>query len=126
MQHLARAMRQVRVMAVSDMEVAMRRLLTGSWILMAAVALLATGCEKVAEAPTGKTGDSPSELGTRSEMSDISVMSRRGTVPVLPGDVAEVVVTAERPAWLMPEVVTCASQMPEVVVYASRQSLAAI
>jgi hypothetical protein len=37
----------------------------------------------------------------------------------LPGDVAEVVVTAERPGWLMPEVVVSANLMPEVVVYAT-------
>jgi len=40
------------------------------------------------------------------------VMSRRGDVP-------EVVVTAERPAWVMPEVLVSANRMPEVVVRAT-------
>jgi hypothetical protein len=92
-------MRQVEEMAASDTEVTMRRLLTGSLILMAAVALLATGCERVAQAPEQRPGD-------------IDPYSYRQ-------DVAEVVVTAERPGWLMPEVVASASQMPEVVVHAS-------
>jgi hypothetical protein len=82
------------------MEVTMKRILTGSLILMAAVALLATGCEKVAQAPD-EQGPGDSYPGSYRE------------------DVAEVVVTAERPDWLMPDVVVCASEMPEVVVHAS-------
>jgi len=35
------------------------------------------------------------------------------------GDVPEVVATAERPAWVMPEVVVGANRMPEVVVRAT-------
>jgi hypothetical protein len=82
------------------MEVTMKRMLTGSLILMAAVALLATGCDNQARAPKewNPGGNDPS--GYREA-------------------VAEVVVTAERPASLMPEVVVSANQMPEVVVYAS-------
>jgi hypothetical protein len=38
------------------------------------------------------------------------------------GDVPEVVVTAERPAGLMPEVVVRANLMTEVVAYASRST----
>jgi hypothetical protein len=90
----------------------MRYMLTGLLILVAAIALLATGCERTALAPAGKAGDSPRFASTRG-----------GTVPVLPGDVAEVVVTAERPAGLMPEVVARANQMPEVVVHAAWSSV---
>jgi hypothetical protein len=78
----------------------MRHLMTGSLVLMAAVALLATGCERVAQAPAEQRPGN-SYPGSYRE------------------DVAEVVVTAERPGWLMPEVVACASQMPEVVVNAA-------
>ncbi|MBN2466398.1 hypothetical protein JXD38_12330 [candidate division WOR-3 bacterium] len=73
------------------------RLLAGSSMTLALVALLATA---------------GSRLGTRSGLSDNPVMSRRGDVP-------EVVVTAERPDWLMPEVVVPANQIPEVVVRGS-------
>jgi hypothetical protein len=78
----------------------MRSLLTGSLILMAAVALLATGCDNQARAPKEWA---PQDAGP-------------GTSRY---NVAEVVVTAERPGWLMPEVVASANLMPEVVVYAS-------
>jgi len=95
----------------------MRYLLVGLLILMAGAVLFAAGSERVARAPTGKTGDSPSEQLRQ---------TRCGTVPVLPGDVAEVVVTAERPAGLMPEVVVRANLMTEVVAHATRPwSLAA-
>lgn len=78
----------------------MKRLLTGSVILMVAVALLATGCDNQARAPKEWTpGDK-----------DPSMYREQ---------VAEVVVTAERPANLMPEVVVSANSMPEVVVHAS-------
>jgi hypothetical protein len=89
------------MMAVNDMEVAMRRLLTGSLVLMAAVVLLATGCEKVAQVPDGQMPG------------DNDASSYRE-------DVAGAFVTAPQPAWVMPEVVVRASQMPEVVVRALR------
>jgi hypothetical protein len=76
-------------------------MLTGSLILMAAVALLATGCEKVAQVPD-EQGPGDNYPGSYRE------------------DVAEVFVTAPQPAWVMPEVVVRASQMPEVVVRAAR------
>ena len=90
-----------------------------------AVALVAVGLGIVAQVPSGKAGDSPSELGTRAgvpardtiRIGDNSVMSLRGDVP-------EVVVTAERPDWLMPEVVVSANRMSEVVVRASRSPVA--
>jgi len=114
----------------------MRQLLTGSLILMAAAVLLATGCGRMALAPAGKTGESSSKQLRRPMMTQSGdspweshralrrdsprfASTRGGTVSVLSGDVAEVVVTAERPAWLMPEVVASASMMPEVVVHAS-------
>jgi len=87
-------------MTANNMEVVMRNLMTGSLILMAAVALLATGCDKQARAPKGWT---PQDAGSGLD----------GT------NVAEVVVTGGRPGWLMPEVVVSANLMPEVVVYAS-------
>jgi hypothetical protein len=73
------------------------RLLAGSLMTLALVALLATA---------------GSRLGTRPGLSDNPVMSGRGDVP-------EVVVTAERPDWLMPEVVVRVNRMPEVVVRAT-------
>ena len=93
-------LRQVRETAMSRTEVTMKRLLTGSLILMAAVALLAAGCDNQARAPKEWTpGDSdPSTYRDQ---------------------VAEVVVTAERPAWLMPEVAVSANYLPEVVVHAT-------
>jgi hypothetical protein len=112
-------LRQEGVTVIFYMEAKMRYLLFGLLILVAAAALLTAGCQTMAEVPASKAGNSPSELGTRSEMSDNSVMSRRGAVPALPGDVAEVIVTAERPARLMPEVLVTANLMPEVVVYAT-------
>ena len=93
-------LRQVREMAVTDMEVTMKRLLTGSVILMAAVALLATGCDNQARAPKQWSPGENDPSGYREA-------------------VAEVVVTAERPAWVMPVVVVSANSMPEVVVLAS-------
>ena len=78
----------------------MKNLLTGSLILMAAVALLATGCDNQAWAPKEWNPGEADPAGYREA-------------------VAEVVVTAERPAWLMPEVVVSANSMPEVVVHAS-------
>lgn len=78
----------------------MRNLMTGLLMLTAAVALLATGCDNQARVPRGWTPQDAS--------------------PGLEGaNVAEVVATAERPDWLMPEVVVSANLMPEVVVYAS-------
>lgn len=78
----------------------MRLVMTGSLILMAAVALLATGCDKQARAPKEWNPGEADPAGYREA-------------------VAEVVVTAERPAWLMPEVVVSANSMPEVVAHAS-------
>ena len=72
----------------------MRYLLAGLLILMTAAVLASAGCQTMAQAPVG----SADNYG---------------------GDVAEVVVTAQRPARLMPEVVVSASRMPEVVVHAS-------
>lgn len=95
----------------------MRYLFAGLLILMVGAVLFAAGSERVARAPDAQNGDASSELGTRSGMSDIPVMSRRG-------DVAEVVATAERPAGLMPEVVARANLMSEVVAHASRASVA--
>jgi hypothetical protein len=99
-QQFSVGLRQVREMAVTDMEVAMRLLMTGSLILMAAVALLATGCDNQARAPK--------EWAPQDAAPGMSQYN-----------VAEVVVTAERPGRLMPEVVASANLMPEVVVYAS-------
>jgi len=79
----------------------MRYILTGLLILAAAVALFATGCERVAQAPDQRT---PGDNDPTSYHEDV----------------AEVVVTSERPGWLMPEVVVRSNQMPEVVVHASR------
>jgi hypothetical protein len=87
-------------MVEADTEVMMRHLLTGLLISMAAVALLATGCMKVARAPAEQRPGDDDPYSYREY-------------------VAEVVVTAERPAWLMPEVVVSANLMPEVVVYAT-------
>ncbi len=77
----------------------MRYVLTGLLMLLATV-LFATGCERVARAPDQRTpGDNdPSPYRE---------------------DVAEVVVPGERPGCLMPEVVACVSEMPEVVIRAS-------
>ncbi len=72
------------------------RLLTSSLVAVVVIALVVGGAR----------------LGTRSGSSDNPVMSRRGDVP-------EVVATAARPAWLMPEVLVCANRMPEVVVRAT-------
>ncbi len=91
------------------------RMLTGSLLAVVLVALLVAGLGIVAQVPSGKTGDSPSERVA----SPPQERAARGTVPVLPGDVPEVVVTAERPAGLMPEVVVSANRMHEVVVRAS-------
>jgi hypothetical protein len=84
-----------------DMEVRMRYILTGLLILTAAVALFAAGCERVAQAPDEQRPGDKDPCFYRE-------------------DVAEVVVTGERPGWLMPEVVVSASLLPEVVVHASR------
>jgi hypothetical protein len=78
----------------------MRHLMTGSLILMAAVALLAVGCNNQARVPKGWTPTDTDPAGCRET-------------------VAEVIVTAERPAWVMPEVVVRANLMTEVVVHAS-------
>jgi len=78
----------------------MKRMLTGSLMLMAAVALLATGCDNQARAPKEWNPGEADPAGYREA-------------------VAEVVVTAERPDWLMPEVVASANLMPEVVAHAS-------
>ena len=78
----------------------MKNLLTGSLILMAAVALLATGCDNQAWAPKEWNPGEADPAGYREA-------------------VAEVVVTAERPAGLMPEVVVRANLMSEVVAHAS-------
>ena len=99
MQQFGVGLRQVREMTMSCTEETMRRLLTGSLMLMATVALLATGCDNQARAPKEWTPGDTDPAGYREP-------------------VAEVVVTAERPAWVMPEVVVSANQMPEVVVYA--------
>lgn len=74
------------------------RLLTSLLMAVVLVALLVAGGAR---------------LGTRSGLTNNPVMSLRGDVP-------EVVITAERPAGMMPEVVVYANMMPEVVVHASR------
>jgi hypothetical protein len=79
----------------------MKSLLTGSLILLAVVALLAAGCDKQARAPKEWNPGGSDPAGYREA-------------------VAEVVVTAERPAWVMPEVVVSANLMAEVVACASR------
>ena len=85
----------------------MRYLLVGLLILMAGAVLFAAGSERVARAPEEW---SPNDANPSGYI----------------GDVAEVVVTAERPAGLMPEVVVRANLMSEVVAHASRpRSLAA-
>ena len=73
------------------------RLLTSSLIAVVLVALLVAGGAR---------------LGTRSGLTNNPVMSLRGDVP-------EVVVTAQRPGRLMPEVLVVANRMPEVVVRAT-------
>ena len=78
----------------------MRYLLSGLLILAAAAAVVTAGGDNLARAPQERTAGNEDPSGYRE-------------------DVAEVVVTAERPAWLMPEVVASASMMPEVVVHAS-------
>ncbi len=83
------------------------RLLTSSLVAVVVGALLVAGGAGIAQAPTGKAGTVPRSTRTC------------GTVPVLPGDVAEVVATAKRPAWVLPEVLVCANRMPEVVVRAT-------
>jgi predicted small secreted protein len=87
-------LRQEGVTVIFYMEAKMRYLLFGLLVLVAAAALLTAGCQTMAEVPAGKAADHS-------------------------GDVAEVVVTAERPARLMPEVLVTANLMPEVVVYAT-------
>ena len=72
----------------------MRYLLLGLPILVAGTVLLTAGCQTMAQVPAGRDVD-------------------------YSGDVAEVVVTAERPARLMPEVVVSANRLAEVVVYAT-------
>jgi len=100
MQQFGVSLRQVGMMVETDTEVWMKSLITGSLILLAAVALLATGCDKAARAPEEWTPGSGNPSSYR-------------------GDATEVVVTAPRPAWVMPVVVVCANSMPEVVVHAS-------
>jgi hypothetical protein len=78
----------------------MRTLLSGLLILAAAAALVTVGSDNLARVPQERTSGNEDRSGYREA-------------------VAEVVVTAERPAWLMPEVVVSANSMPEVVVYAS-------
>jgi len=100
MQQTERAMRQVKVTVETDMEARMRCLLSSLLILVAAVALLVTGCYNVARVPEERT---PGDKDSSSYLEDI----------------ATVVVTAERPDWLMPEVVASAKPMPEFVAHAS-------
>ena len=90
------------------------RLLTGSLLAVVLVALLVAGGARLGTRCEIENGDSPSERVA----SPPQERAARGTVSVLPGDVPEVVVTAERPAGLMPEVVVRACWMPEVVVSA--------
>jgi len=87
-------LRQERVTIEVETEAMMRYLLLGLLMLAAGTALLTAGCQTMAQVPTGNTDD-------------------------YSGDVAEVVVTAERPARLMSEVVVSANRLPEVVVYAT-------
>jgi hypothetical protein len=75
------------------------RLMTSSLVLLAAVVLLAAGCERVAQVPSDQR---PRDNDANSDREDV----------------AGVFVTAPQPAWVMPEVVVRASQMPEVVVRA--------
>ena len=79
----------------------MRHLITGSLTLLAAVALLATGCDNRGRAPEEWTAPNAGPGMSRYNL-------------------AEVVATAERSDWVMPEVVVSANLMPEVVVSASR------
>jgi hypothetical protein len=72
------------------------RLLTSSLMAVALVVVLVAGYAGIARTPDAQNASA------------------------MLGDVPEVVVTAERPGWLMPEVVVYASRMPEVVVRASR------
>ena len=71
------------------------RLLTSSLIAAALVILLMVGHTGVYRTPDAQAGSA------------------------ILGDVPEVVATAERPAWVMPEVVVGANRMPEVVVRAT-------
>ena len=71
------------------------RLLTSSLMAVVLVALLAAGYAGIARTPDAQAASA-----------------------VL-GDVPEVVATAERPAWVMQEVLVCANRMPEVVVRAT-------
>jgi hypothetical protein len=95
-QHYRRAVR-LEYMQDSQIRRSGMRLLTSSLMAALLVALLVAGGVW---------------LGIRSGLSDNPVMSLRGDVP-------EVVVTAERPGWLMPEVLVVANRMPEVVVRAT-------
>jgi hypothetical protein len=88
------------------------RPLTSSLLAVALIVLLAAGCAGIARTPDAESGDSRGPLGTRSGASGITGMAVRG-------DVAEVLVTAERPDWVMPEVVVRANRMPEIVVRAT-------
>ena len=78
----------------------MRYLLSGLLILAAAVALVTAGSDNLVRAPQERTSsyEDPTGYGEA---------------------IAEVVVTAERPAWVMPEVVVRANLMTEVVAHAS-------
>jgi len=73
-------------------------------MLLAAAVLLVAGCNGSVRAKEERTPDDadPSNCAEA---------------------VAEVVATAERPAWLMPEVVVCANSMPEVVAHAAQRPL---
>lgn len=99
----------------------MRYLISGLLILAAAAAFVTVASPgHDAESKTGTVPRSARRaVQSPFSLSDSAVMSRRGTSSTLPGDVDEVVVTAERPARLMPEVVVSANLMPEVVVRAS-------
>jgi hypothetical protein len=77
------------------------RLLKSTLMLLATVALLAAGCDKLAQAPTEQR---PVDNDPNSYREDVAGMF----------------VAAPQPAWVMPEVVVRASQMPEVVVRALR------
>jgi|GEM_PF-1493322 len=93
----------------------MRYLLTGLLVLAAVAALVTAG--KIGNGYSGPETGCGNPAWDTIRIGDNSVMSPPDMS--LRGEVPEVVVTAERPAWLMPVVVVSANCMPEVVAYAS-------
>ena len=91
-------MRQEMVTIPVDMGARMRCLPSSPLILIATVVLPMTGCYSVAGAPEERM---PGDRDSSSHFEDV----------------AAVVVTAERPDWLMPEVAASANLMPEVAAH---------